>query len=97
MNGDELYKMKIGIITFHFAHNQGAVLQCYALQKYLTNLGHEVQIIDYCPKYHTVRYDSWKNPFTYAKGFVKRKKSRSFIRKVYYALGSFALCMKMKG
>lgn len=27
--------MKIGILTFHDAHNYGAMLQCYALQQFL--------------------------------------------------------------
>lgn len=43
--------MKIGILTFHCAHNFGAVLQCYALQKTLKSMGHEVFIIDYRPDY----------------------------------------------
>lgn len=41
--------MKIGILTFHFARNYGAVLQCYALQRYLTARGHEVRVVDYRP------------------------------------------------
>ena len=45
--------MKIGILTFHWATNYGAVLQCYALQKYLEELGHNVEIINYKPS----RYD----------------------------------------
>ena len=43
--------MKIGILTFHCAHNFGAVLQTYALQEILKTMGHEVFIIDYRPKY----------------------------------------------
>ena len=39
--------MKIGIITFHKAHNYGAVIQCFALQETLRNMGHNVRIIDY--------------------------------------------------
>lgn len=39
--------MRIGILTFHAAHNYGAVLQCYALQEYLKSIGHKVQVIDY--------------------------------------------------
>lgn len=39
--------MKIGILTFHYAYNYGAVLQCYALQEALKELGHEVFVIDY--------------------------------------------------
>lgn len=41
--------MKIGILTFHWATNYGAVLQCYALQEYLKSLGHEVEVINYKP------------------------------------------------
>lgn len=40
-------EMKIGILTFHRAHNYGAVLQCYALQEILKRKGHEVHVIDY--------------------------------------------------
>lgn len=39
--------MKVGIITFHRAHNYGAVLQCYALQEVLKRMGHDVYVIDY--------------------------------------------------
>lgn len=38
---------KIGIITFHFEDNYGAVLQAFALQKYLLNLNFNVEIIDF--------------------------------------------------
>lgn len=42
---------KIGIITFHRALNYGAVLQSYALQKTVTSLGANCEIVDYiCPK-----------------------------------------------
>lgn len=37
----------IGILTFHRASNYGAVLQAYALQTVLSNLGGEAVIIDY--------------------------------------------------
>lgn len=45
--------MKIGILTFHCAHNYGAVLQCYALQETLKSMGHEVEVIDYRPNFLT--------------------------------------------
>lgn len=41
--------MKIGILTFHWATNYGAVLQAYALQEFLKKKGHDVWIIDYIP------------------------------------------------
>lgn len=43
--------MKLGIFTFHCAHNYGAVLQAYALQEYLRMQGHDVSIINYQPEY----------------------------------------------
>lgn len=39
--------MKTGILTFQFADNYGAVLQAYALMKYLSGLGAEAEIINY--------------------------------------------------
>ena len=39
--------MKIGVITFHNYDNYGAILQSYALQKKLRELGTEPEIIDY--------------------------------------------------
>lgn len=42
---------KVGILTFHRAHNYGAVLQCYALQEVLKKLGYDVKVIDYRQPY----------------------------------------------
>ena len=42
---------KIGILTFHCASNYGAVLQTYAMQTVLRNLGHTPEVIDYRPGY----------------------------------------------
>lgn len=54
--------MKIGILTFHCAHNYGAVLQAYGLQEYLKSCGHEVEVIDYRPKYLTRSYEAFLLP-----------------------------------
>lgn len=43
--------MKIGILTFHCAHNYGAVLQCYATQEFLRSKGYDVEVINYRPEY----------------------------------------------
>lgn len=37
----------IGTITFHNSINYGAILQAYALQKVLADMGHDSEIIDY--------------------------------------------------
>ena len=43
--------MKVGILTFHAAHNFGAMLQAYALQEQIRINGHEPWIINYVPEY----------------------------------------------
>ncbi len=40
---------KIATITFHWATNYGAVLQSYALQKVVGDLGYDTEIINYVP------------------------------------------------
>lgn len=42
---------RIAILTFYFAHNYGAMLQAYALKKYLEDLDNIVDIIPYYPEY----------------------------------------------
>ncbi len=39
--------MKVGILTFHRAHNYGAVLQAYALRKKIKEMGHDVSFVDF--------------------------------------------------
>lgn len=51
--------MKIGILTFHCAHNYGAVLQCYAMQEFLRSKGLDVEIINYRPKFLLKPYMLW--------------------------------------
>lgn len=42
--------MRVGVLTFHWANNPGAVLQAYALCGVIHGLGHDVEIIDYRPQ-----------------------------------------------
>lgn len=51
--------MKIGIVTFFCVPNYGAMLQAYALWKYLEGRGHEVEFID-CAFGNTRRIPLWK-------------------------------------
>lgn len=65
---------KIGIITFHSAHNYGAMLQVYALQETLLQFGHQVEIVDYRDKkimsgYKFFKLDH-KNVYTLVKSFI---------------------------
>lgn len=51
--------MQIGILTlFHNNYNYGGQLQAYALQKYISNLGNTVDLIDY-NQYPTRTVDKW--------------------------------------
>ena len=43
-------KKKIGILTFHNAHNYGAVLQAYALKTKLNRMGYKAKILNYPEK-----------------------------------------------
>lgn len=62
---------KIGILTYHFPYNCGAMLQAYALQKAL-NKKCNCEIINYAPDYHTkafvpriknyIQFHGQKNP-----------------------------------
>ena len=42
-------KIKTGIVTFQYAYNYGAVLQCLALQRTLDALGDDVSVINFLP------------------------------------------------
>ena len=54
---------EINTLTTYDVYNYGASLQAYALQQYLINLGHQVEIINYQPDYLTRKYDyKWVNP-----------------------------------
>lgn len=48
--------MNIGILTFHRAHNYGAVLQAFALKYSLELMGHSVSFVDYFQKEHYEYY-----------------------------------------
>jgi hypothetical protein len=63
--------MKIGILTFHWATNYGAILQAYALQEHLKHLGHDVFIIDYKPSIYDF---TWKSILRYPGNLLHLKK-----------------------
>lgn len=88
--------MKIGILTFHCAHNYGAVLQCYALQKTLMLMGYEVDVIDYRPFFLLSSYDIFntnrlisKNPIRFVKNCIREILILPKRIKRYYNFDSF--------
>lgn len=48
--------MRIGILTFNYCHNYGAMLQAYALWKILTKMGGEVYFVNYQLPHLVKRY-----------------------------------------
>jgi hypothetical protein len=55
--------MKIGTLTFHTAQNYGAMLQAYALVRYIQSLGYDAEIIDYQSEFNAKRFSS--KPFSH--------------------------------
>ena len=48
--------MRIGVITYWYSEeNYGQILQCYALQQFLRNMGHEAFLIKYKAASYKVR------------------------------------------
>lgn len=76
--------MKAGILTFHSAHNYGAILQVYALQQILNDKNIEAEVIDYRLKeidneYKVLRFDLIKN-------LSKQKKYTEAVKIMLYNL-----------
>lgn len=69
--------MNIGILTFHWATNYGAVLQCYALQTFLISAGHTVEIINYKPR----QYDESLYKFLRNRKFLHLIEYMHYIKK----------------
>ena len=77
-------------MTFHWATNFGAILQAYALQSYLTDLGHQAHIINYKP--FTFRQSLFKllcsrNCVSNLKSWIKERNLQKF-RNVHFTYSS---------
>ena len=74
--------MKIGIMTFHWATNYGAVLQAYCLQAYLREQGHDVEIINYkLSRYDISLWNYFKHPSNWKryKKYINLKRKENLI------------------
>lgn len=71
---------KIDLITYHSVCNYGAVLQAYASQKFLMDLGFDVEIIDYSPEYIN-NYGSLRNSLK-----LTDVDNKSFLKKLIIAV-----------
>lgn len=85
--------IKIGILTFHASHNYGSMLQAYALQTFLTEMGVTASIINYrgaAQSFLYIKpYKYWdktlllgrlKNPSLLLKNMSKWKKFEKFMQ-----------------
>lgn len=50
--------MRVGILTFQFAINYGAMLQAYALKKYLSQPGINAELVPYYPEKFRIQYST---------------------------------------
>lgn len=67
---------KVGIITFHAAHNYGSSLQAYALQKTVSSIGYDCEIINF-------RTETQKDQYT---PLTKRTGLKYLIKNAYFLL-----------
>ena len=75
-------KKRVGVITFHDYDNYGAILQSYALQRKLKEMGTYPEIIDY-------RCDYISNPFR-----LVNLKKKGLFNYIYGAIGHIWLYPK---
>jgi hypothetical protein len=87
----------VGIITFHTSFNYGAVLQAYALQQVLTQMGYVSEIIDYCDdvlsmkslsRFRRVRHFVWHKVVKRVLVGTERQKETELFRDKYLQLST---------
>lgn len=80
--------IRVGILTFQNAINYGAVLQCYALQKKITDMNCNCEVINYINPYFKKRYSPFYVEYLNLKKFIymilafyyRRTRARKFAR-----------------
>lgn len=80
--------MRVGVLTFHSAHNYGAVLQAYALSAFLKKNGCDVEFVNYTPSYLKKRDAIFSAPENFGARAVLRCLANNFCR--FLALRSLA-------
>lgn len=70
------FKKKVGILTFHTARNYGSVLQVYALEHIIKNLGYNCYIVNYVPENQKEMYEI----------FTKKVSIKAFVKNIYSLL-----------
>jgi len=80
--------MKVGILTFHNAVNYGAVLQAYATQEALLDLGVEAEIIDYTNSERREMYN--------VRYLIRRSQKNGFLAVVKVLMGIPLIILRKK-
>lgn len=93
----ETEKKMIATVTYHKHDNYGAVLQCYALQQAILEMGEETEVLNYACRYVQNPFSLTalrkKGPIGYLLGIagwcsrLPRKKSFNAFRKQYLRIG----------
>lgn len=92
--------MKIGVLTFHFVYNYGAMLQAYALSHYLDEIkGVSCELINYRPRvidalYHPDWRDLCSHPRTVLRNEIRKKRSGADFTEFESFLDS---CLRLSG
>lgn len=79
---------KIGILTFNNSYNYGAVLQAFATQKFLSNMGNEAEFINYQNEYEY----KYNKLFSYRKNLSLKRNIIILIKNTLFF--SFWYCNK---
>ena len=73
---------RVGIITYHYAYNFGAMMQAYALKKTVEELtGYEVEIINYKPAKYKLGDEEYRN-----KKYIEQKNKMNDFKKKYHGI-----------
>lgn len=88
--------MKIGIVTFFKAVNYGAMLQAYALMKYLEKRGHEVRFIAH-PRLMAKRIPLWRCFLHPERREIAKRLGRSFQYEITDFSRRFPMTREVKG
>lgn len=90
-------EMKVGILTYHDTKNFGSWLQAYALQKKCSDLGYDIEIIDYqCPEIvkrerpqpypRSINPKEWLRDFLYVRPFRKTVRGMKSYTQKYFKM-----------
>jgi hypothetical protein len=87
----------VGVITFHFSSNYGAILQAYALQEVLKDMGYVAELIDYrddgfqmvsFSRLRKVRHFVWHKVVKRALVGTERQRKTELFREKYLRLSA---------